>query len=148
MRLYLFWFVTLGICCCTGSTKTEIIKQSQDTTVLRLKTLPDSLLTRIVIEPYIYQYDTITYGEKIKGRFTIKNIGAKNFKIEKLVARCECTELTISDSTIAPGRETYLEFEVSTKKLKPSAFNESIISLFGNFKPYFRTIKIEGYIAD
>ena len=148
MRVFVITALIAGLCSCRGTTKTEIIKQSQDTTVLRLKTLPDSVLTRILIEPYIYQYDTVEYGDKLKGKFLIKNIGAANFKMEKLIARCECTELTISDSTLLPGQETYLNFEVSTKKLQPSSFNESVISLFGNFKPYFRTLKIEGYIKD
>ncbi len=148
MRVYLLILVILELYSCTGSNGSKIIKQSQDTTVLRLKTLPDSLLTRIIIEPYIYQYDTVEYGDKLKGKFLIKNIGAANFKMEKLIARCDCTELTINDSILTSGQETYLNFEVSTKKLQPSYFNESVISLFGNFKPYSRTLKIEGYIKD
>ncbi len=52
---------------------------------------------------------TIAEGEDIEFEFTVQNTGNADLKIIRLRALCDCTEVSVLSSTIAPGGSTTLE---------------------------------------
>lgn len=57
----------------------SIFNSEQDTVTRKLKALPDSVLSRIKIDPYIFMFDTIRKGQIVSGKFKIKNISRNTF---------------------------------------------------------------------
>ena len=111
----------------------------------KLRSLPDSALTRIQIDPYIFMFDTVKTGTIVTGKFKIRNIGHKPFTFSQIITFCDCTTVQKKDEIIQAQDSSYLSFILDTESFQ-EGYNERALTILGNFKPYFRTLKVEGYI--
>ena len=146
-----YFLITQILICCLfackqkSSNMVSILNTDKDTVSRELKKLPDSALTRISIEPIIYMYDTIKRGEVLAGKFKIKNVGLKPFELAQAISFCGCATVNAKDLIVNSKDSTHLSFVLDTEGFDKGYF-ERAITILGNFKPYYRTLKIEGYI--
>lgn len=57
------------------------------------------------ITPQVYEFGTITKGEKIEHSFKFKNTGKSDLIIRKVRASCGCTATTTGKTVLKPGEE-------------------------------------------
>ncbi|MFN8250705.1 MAG: DUF1573 domain-containing protein [Ferruginibacter sp.] len=119
---------------------------SKDTVVTELKKLRETELTRIEIAPAIYFADTISKGDIIEGKFTIYNKGKVPFSIKKITNVCDCTVTKPDKDETMPGDSCNLSFKISTDNYS-DGFNVRMITIMGNFHPYFRVLAVESYVG-
>ncbi len=72
-------------------------------------------IPKIEIENPVYDFGQAGQEQVIKHDFTIKNLGKKPLKIEKISQSCTCTASLLSDKVIPPGGSTKLHVEFNTK---------------------------------
>lgn len=60
----------------------------------------------IAVEPAIFDFGTVVYGEVAEQEFSIKNAGTEDLEILRLSTSCGCTKAVIAeaDKIIAPGQ--------------------------------------------
>ncbi|MBS1511545.1 MAG: DUF1573 domain-containing protein [Bacteroidetes bacterium] len=111
-----------------------------------MKKLPETDLTRIEISPAIYFADTIAKGDIIKGSFTIYNKGNVPFSIKKISNICDCTVSASSKKETPPNDSCSISFIINTDNFN-DGFNVRMITIMGNFHPYFRVLSIESTVG-
>ncbi len=85
-------------------------------------------------------------GEKVRKVITLKNVGTENIGIKSISTSCGCTAALISDSSLAPGKETKVKVEFNpTGYIGDVVKYIYIVSTDPNNQ--LTTVKITGYIA-
>lgn len=119
----------------------------KDSTIVKLKRLKETELTRIEIDPVIYFADTISQGQTIEGKFKIINVGNVPFSIKKIVNICDCTVTEPTKKETQPNDSCYINFKIDTENYK-EGFNVRMITIMGNFHPFFRVLSVECYVGN
>ncbi|MGG9972636.1 DUF1573 domain-containing protein [Ferruginibacter sp. SUN002] len=110
---------------------TAIEKASKDTTTVQLI---DS----------VFDFGTITEGEKVSFSFRFKNTGTKALVIEKTSASCGCTVPEKPEKPILPGEIGFIKAVFTPSS---AGHNEKTIDVTANTKPDFPTLILTGEVA-
>ena len=81
-------------------------------------------LTRVAVEKTSLDLGTFPWQEEQKTLFTLKNVGEHPLIIEGTTTSCDCTTVSYSKESVAPGNEVKLE--VVYKAEKPEPFYRTI----------------------
>jgi len=119
----------------------------KDSVIVKLKLLKETELTRIEFNPLIYFADTISIGQPIEGKFTIYNKGRVPFFIKKIVNICDCTVIESIKKETQSSDSCYINFKIETENFK-DGFNVRMITIMGNFHPFFRILCVECYVGN
>lgn len=131
---------------CNNVTTTSGTKNlGNDSVMIKLKQLKETELTRIEINPTIYYADTISKGQTIEGKFTITNKGKNPFFIKKIMNVCDCTVSESTKSKTLPNDSCIIRFKIDTENFS-DGFNVRVITVMGNFHPFFRVLSVECYV--
>lgn len=146
IRTLVIAFIFLSSCKNKNSSFTDKYID-KDSVVARLKQLDETALTRIEVNPIIYFADTISKGQTIEGKFTIFNKGNVPFSIKKIVNICDCTITESTKNETPPNDSCILNFKIDTEDFK-EGFNVRMITIMGNFHPFFRVLSVECYVGN
>ena len=97
--------------------------------------------------PVFFFADTISKGQTIAGKFTIVNKGSVPFVIKKIINVCDCTVTESTKKETQPNDSCSLSFKIDTEDFK-EGFNVRMITIIGNFHPFFRVLCVECYVGN
>lgn len=131
---------------CNPSTNNSQRKSSEvSLTVEKLRTSPDSVLTKIKIDNLDREYE-VKKGQIIVDSILIINNGIKPLKIESIKSKCDCTTVDFDNSRlIHPKESMVVRYKINTEDM-PLGYNQRTISIIGNFFPYFKIISLSLYL--
>lgn len=95
-------------------------------------------------EEEVFDFGTISQGEKVKHMFRFKNIGKSNLIISNATGSCGCTVPIWPREPIAPGDEA--EIEVVFDSNGKSGRQHKTVTLVANTMPNTKVIAIKGEI--
>ncbi|MDC3336637.1 DUF1573 domain-containing protein [Flavobacteriales bacterium] len=75
----------------------------------------DSIYAEIACSQALYDFGSVTEGDKVSHEFVIHNSGTKPLEIEKVVTRCGCSVAEYNQEPIAPGASTKIKITIDTK---------------------------------
>ena len=137
----LFFLVMTIIFSCNVRRKDKIVddlsarieKASKDTTTVELI---DSL----------YNFGTVTDGEKVEYNFRFRNSGKKPLVISETHATCGCTVPQKPERPILPGEVGFIKVVFNSEG--KVGHNEKIISVTANTKPDFPELVLTGEVVE
>jgi hypothetical protein len=95
-------------------------------------------------EEELFDFGTITQGEKVTHDFKFENVGVKELVISNAYADCGCTVPEVPKKPIPPGESNIIR--VSFDSNKKSGIVTKEISVLTNCIPNKRVIKIKANI--
>jgi len=143
-RLFHFLLLLVLLSCSNGQKQSNKVTSPE---ISYLKTLPDSVLTKIEVEKVNIDFDTVEKFTLLKGNFIIKNSGKKLLEIKKINGLCSCTDIKSYLKEIEVNKTQEIMFSISTNEFQ-KGYNERFITVYGNFFPFYRTIRIQAYIPE
>lgn len=78
----------------------------------------DSIYAEISCNQELYDFGSITQGEKVTHEFIINNTGTKPLEIENVVTRCGCSVAEYAKDPIPPGASTKIKVTIDTKGME------------------------------
>ena len=106
--------------------------------------LDAELKTTIEMLPKKYFFGKTSQPSFLKGSFTIKNTGDKNFQIVTIQSNCSCIQTEYNGKEILPGDSLEVKYKVNVKNQK--GFIQNSIIAIGNCPFGNQTFYIEGCI--
>lgn len=103
-----------------------------------------SQMARIEFNSTVFNFDTITAGEKVSHRYTFQNTGVKDLLILDTQTTCGCTISKHSEEAIAPGAKGFVELSYDSKDRKGS--QEKIVHVYTNSYPNETLLRIKGFV--
>ncbi|MES2431482.1 MAG: DUF1573 domain-containing protein [Bacteroidota bacterium] len=109
----------------------QMEKASKDTTTVELI---DS----------VYNFGTVTDGEKVEYNFRFKNTGTKPLVVDKTQPGCGCTVAKKPEKPVLPGEIGFIKIIFNSEY--KIGHNEKTIEVTANTKPDFPTLTITGEV--
>lgn len=123
----------------------SVFHSEKDTVLSRLRGLSDSLLTKIEVTPLVRIFDSVNEGSVLVAKYNLLNFGAMPLTIAQTIVSCDCTTPIEDAPIILSGENKEIEFLVNTSGFQ-KGYNERTITILGNFKPFYRVLRVEVYI--
>lgn len=81
----------------------------------RINSTRNNNFTKIKISPDTIFIDKVKIGDSAEVRFSIKNIGDKKLKINKIAPACECSIVNFDTSLLDVNKETFVNIVYKNK---------------------------------
>ncbi len=131
----------LFIQCTSNSTSLSKKNTEASIAIEKLRTAPDSLLTKIRIENSDRDYE-VKKGEMIYDSIIIKNTGKISLKLESIKSKCDCMTVNFSNLLVIPSFDSLVvRYKIETSNMDLGN-NHRTITVIGNFFPYFKNVSI------
>ena len=127
---------------CTSNTTTGKMKNTEASiSIEKLRTAPDSLLTKMRIVNSNRDYE-VKKGEIIYDSIVIRNTGKRPLKIESIKSKCDCTTVDFNKKIdISMNDSIIVKYKIETNEMDMGN-NHRTITIIGNFFPYFKNISV------
>lgn len=90
-------------------------------------------------------FDSIRKGNTLLAKYQIRNFGQAPLKMEQVILNCDCTQQLTQNLTVQPGATEPLHFAIDTRGFN-KGYNERAMPLLGNFRPFFKFLRVEVYV--
>ena len=131
----------LLIQCTSNSTSLSKNNTEASIAIEKLRTAPDSLLTKIRIENPDREYE-VKKGEIIHDSIIIRNTGKMPLELKSIKSKCDCMALNFSSLNVIPLKDSILvRYKIETSNMD-FGNNHRTITVIGNFFPYFKNVSI------
>ena len=92
----------------------------------------------------VFDFGTITQGEKVSHEFKFENTGSKDLIISSAGADCGCTVAEVPKEPVAPGKESMIRVTFDSN-MKTGMVTKTV-TMVTNCIPNTRTVKIKANI--
>lgn len=101
-------------------------------------------LAIIEFETLVYEFDTISQGEKVDYSFLFKNVGKADLLISDVQSSCGCTITNYEKGPLQAGQESKIDFTFdSTDK---EGIQDKSITVYANTYPNRTILKFKGFV--
>jgi Protein of unknown function (DUF1573) len=150
-KYFLFFLIPAALLSCDVKRKDKIADDSK-TDSLKLvlqKQVEDNAMkntSTVQIIDSVYNFGTITEGEKVEYSYRFKNTGTNPLVIFNATASCGCTVPEKPEKPILPGETGFIKvvFNSSGKR----GHNEKDVNITSNANPAFPSLKLIGEIKE
>ena len=101
--------------------------------------------TSVQLIDSVFNFGTLTEGEKVEFNFRFKNTGNKPMVIAKTSASCGCTVAEKPEKPILPGETGFIKAVFNSQG--KTGHNEKTISVTANTKPDFPDLVLTGEVV-
>jgi len=101
-------------------------------------------LAIIEFETLVYEFDTISQGEKVDYSFMFKNVGKADLLISDVQSSCGCTITNFEKEPIQTGQESTIDFTFDSKD--KSGIQDKSITVYANTYPNRTILKFKGFV--
>jgi hypothetical protein len=142
VRVGLLFFSFLLFSC--GQNKEQIPTDMVNIPATADKGLDKSDLADMKFEEEVFDFGTITQGEKVTHDFKFKNVGEKNLVIASANADCGCTVAEVPKQEIAPGEGNIIRVTFDSEG--KTGIVTKTVTVVANCIPNKRAVKIKANI--
>ena len=141
---HIAYILLLTLCFSCGQKKDQLPTDMVGIPASADKGLDRSELPDIKFDEEVFDFGTITQGEKVVHEFTFENTGSKELIISNAYADCGCTVAEVPKAPIAAGDKNRIR--VSFNSEHKSGLVTKTISIVTNCVPNKRIVKIKANI--
>ncbi|UEG48803.1 DUF1573 domain-containing protein [Ferruginibacter lapsinanis] len=117
-------------------------KISDDAAMQEKAALKDT--TSVQLIDSVFNFGTVTEGEKVEFNFRFKNTGTKPMVITSTSASCGCTVAEKPEKPILPGEISFIKAVFNSQG--KTGHNEKTITVTANTNPDFPTLLLKGEV--
>ena len=139
-KISLFIIVAIIFVCCNVKRKDKV---ADGTANMAEMAAQDS--TTIQLIDSLYNFGTVTEGEKVTYNFRFKNTGKKPLIITNTTASCGCTVPEKPEKPIFPGETAFIKVVFNSKG--KAGMNNKTISVTSNARPEFPQLLLNGEVV-
>lgn len=118
-------------------------KISDDAAMKEKEAVQDT--TSVQLIDSVFNFGTLTEGEKVEFNFRFKNTGNKPMVIAKTSASCGCTVAEKPEKPILPGETGFIKAVFNSQG--KTGHNEKTITVTANTKPEFPPLLLTGEVV-
>lgn len=101
--------------------------------------------SKVQVIDSVYNFGTVTEGEKVTYNFRFKNSGTKPLIITNTSASCGCTVPEKPDKPVLPGETAFIKVVFNSKG--KVGHNEKTITVLSNANPAFIPLLLRGEVV-
>jgi hypothetical protein len=146
VKLNVIYFIVFFLSVYSCSTKSKKEKLNVKQQIDKMKSTPDSLLTKVQIINTEREYQ-VTKGEVIVDSILIINKGTKNLNVESIKSACDCTAIDFVPTSIKPLDSIIVKYSIKTADMQ-GGYNQRTINVIGNFFPFYKNINVIIYLDE
>jgi len=102
--------------------------------------------TMVQLIDSVYNFGTVTEGEKVTFNYRFKNVGAKPLVITSTSASCGCTVPEKPEFPILPGQTGFIKVVFNSKG--KTGHNHKNITVMANTNPAFPLLELTGDVTE
>ncbi|MFM2326429.1 MAG: hypothetical protein RIR31_631 [Bacteroidota bacterium] len=150
-KYFLFFLIPAALLSCDVKRKDKIADDSK-TDSLKLvlqKQVEDNAMkntSTVQIIDSVYNFGTITEGEKVEYSYRFKNTGTNPLVIFNATASCGCTVPEKPEKPILPGETGFIKVVFNSNGKR--GHNEKDVNITSNANPAFPSLKLIGEIKE
>jgi hypothetical protein len=139
-KISLFIIVVTTFVCCNVKRKDKV---ADGTATMAEMAAQDSTTVQLIDS--LYNFGTVTEGEKVTYNFRFKNTGKKPLIITNTTASCGCTVPEKPEKPILPGETAFIKVVFNSKG--KAGMNNKTISVTSNARPEFPQLLLNGEVV-
>lgn len=139
-KIGLFLMVVTTFVCCDIRKKDKVVDGSATMAEMAAQ---DSTTVQIIDS--VYNFGSVTEGEKVTYNFRFKNNGKKPLIITNATASCGCTVPEKPEKPIPPGETAFIKVVFNSKG--KAGTNHKIITVSSNAHPEFPQLLLNGEVT-
>ena len=140
-KLVLFLFIVLAFVCCDVRRK-DIVA---DGTATKAELAARNTTTVQIIDS-LYNFGSVTEGEKVTYNFRFTNSGKNPLIVTSTSASCGCTVPEKPEQPVLPGETAFIKVVFNSKG--KVGHNEKTITVASNANPAFPTLFLKGEVTE
>ena len=139
-KISLFIIVAIFFVCCNVKRKDKV---ADGTATIAEMAAQDS--TSVQLIDSLYNFGTVTEGEKVTYNFRFKNTGNKPLIITNTTASCGCTVPEKPEKPILSGETAFIKVVFNSKG--KAGMNNKTITVTSNARPEFPQLLLNGEVV-
>ena len=139
-KISLFIIVATTFVCCNVKRKDKV---ADGTATMAEMAAQDSTTVQLIDS--LYNFGTVTEGEKVTYNFRFKNTGNKPLIITSTTASCGCTVPEKPEKPILPGETAFIKVVFNSKG--KAGMNNKTITVTSNARPEFPQLLLNGEVV-
>ncbi len=139
-KISLFIIVATTFVCCNVKRKDKV---ADGTATMAEMAAQDSTTVQLIDS--LYNFGTVTEGEKVTYNFRFKNTGNKPLIITNTTASCGCTVPEKPEKPILPGETAFIKVVFNSKG--KAGMNNKTITVTSNARPEFPQLLLNGEVV-
>ena len=139
-KFVLFILIAVGLVCCNVRRSDKVVDGTASMAEMALK---DTSSVQVIDS--IYNFGSVTEGEKVTYNFRFKNSGTKPLIITNTSASCGCTVPEKPERPILPGESSFIKVVFNSKG--KVGHNEKTITVISNANPAFIPLLLKGEVV-
>ena len=139
-KISLFIIVVIIFVCCNVKRKDKV---ADGTATMAEMAAQDSTTVQLIDS--LYNFGTVTEGEKITYNFRFKNTGNKPLIITNTTASCGCTVPEKPEKPILSGETAFIKVVFNSKG--KAGMNNKTITVTSNARPEFPQLFLNGEVV-
>ncbi len=139
-KISLFIIVAIIFVCCNVKRKDKV---ADGTATMAEMAAQDSTTVQLIDS--LYNFGTVTEGEKVTYNFRFKNTGNKPLIITNTTASCGCTVPEKPEKPILSGETAFIKVVFNSKG--KAGMNNKTISVTSNARPEFPQLLLNGEVV-
>ncbi len=140
-KIGLFLMIAITFICCDIRKKDKVVDGSATMAEMAAQ---DSTTVQIIDS--VYNFGTVTEGEKVTYNFRFKNNGKKPLIITNATASCGCTVPEKPEKPIPPGETAFIKVVFNSKG--KAGTNQKTITVSSNAHPEFPQLLLNGEVTE
>ena len=139
-KISLFIIVVIIFVCCNVKRKDKV---ADGTATMAEMAAQDSTTVQLIDS--LYNFGTVTEGEKVTYNFRFKNTGNKPLIITNTTASCGCTVPEKPEKPILSGETAFIKVVFNSKG--KAGMNNKTITVTSNARPEFPQLLLNGEVV-
>ena len=139
-KISLFIIVATTFVCCNVKRKDKV---ADGTATMAEMAAQDSTTVQLIDS--LYNFGTVTEGEKVTYNFRFKNTGKKPLIITNTTASCGCTVPEKPEKPILSGETAFIKVVFNSKG--KAGMNNKTITVTSNARPEFPQLLLNGEVV-
>ncbi len=139
-KISLFIIVATTFVCCNVKRKDKV---ADGTATMAEMAAQDSTTVQLIDS--LYNFGTVTEGEKVTYNFRFKNTGKKPLIITNTTASCGCTVPEKPEKPILPEETAFIKVVFNSKG--KAGMNNKTITVTSNARPEFPQLLLNGEVV-
>ena len=144
-KLFLIALCAAAFSACQ-SKSAESNTKGADSTSTETPVIAEADAPKVQVEKAIYEFGTITQGEKVTYTFKFKNVGKTPLIITNATATCGCTVPEYPKEPVKPGQDG--EIKVTFDSTGKLGLQDKVVTVTSNANPKFEELHLVGDVKE
>lgn len=145
-KLFLIALCAAAFSACQSKSAESNTTSTDSTTLTETPVIAEADAPKVQVEKAIYEFGTITQGEKVTYTFKFKNVGKTPLIITNATATCGCTVPEYPKEPVKSGADG--EIKVTFDSTGKLGLQDKVVTITSNANPKFEELHLVGDVKE